>query len=77
MVAGHNGDRDDRGRATVPEREPSPRALPHRDQREARHQGQGEAQHRIPGLPRPVPRGRRREACYRSRPTQSKSTTMF
>lgn len=62
MVAGHNGDRDDRRRAALPQREPPARALPHRDQRQARHQGQGEAQHRVPGLPRPVPGGGRGQA---------------
>lgn len=56
MVARHNGHRDDRGRAALPQREPAPGVIPDRDQRQARHQGQGKAQRRVPGLPGPVPR---------------------
>lgn len=66
MVARHNGDRDDRGRAALSKREPSPRAVPDRDQRQARHQGQGETGRGLPGLPRPVSRGGRRPARHRA-----------
>lgn len=70
MVAGYNGNRNDRRRASVPEREPVARALLDCDKRQARHQGQREAQHRLPRLSRPVPRGRRREASHCSRLTE-------
>lgn len=77
LVPRYNGYRDDRGRAAVPEREPAAGAVPHRHQRQARHQGQGEAQHRLPGLPRPVPRGGRGPPRHRARLTQGNSCLYY
>ena len=71
LVAGNHGDRDDRGRAAIPERKSPPRSVLNRHQRQAGDQGQRQAVARLPGLPRQVPRDGRGEKAVCCRVAQA------